>query len=339
MDQHSATLSMQRTTATELHFDRLGEIRVAFDPFVSVLSLLTDALGRRRGAPGPWRRQILAAVSPHGLSAVRPIAAPDYSVTPDCVTPRNPSREISVCDQVEWLHDISDDELLGDIHAVFDERPPPHWERALRRPRNWMHAYADAIRDTWRCVEPWWKQAQPMLDREVSRVGTALVRGELDLVLDGLHPASRFAGGVLSIRDPEPARFDLAGRPLVLVPMLSGEQALICNLELPDVVWIGYPLRGVNRMLPGAPGAPPPRDTLLESMIGPVRAQLLLALSRPATMGELARLTRLAPSAITYHCERLAAAGLVHREKWGRRVSVSRTSRGTELIDLLIPPG
>ena len=45
-------------------------------------------------------------------------------------------------------------------------------------------------------------------------------------------------------------------------------------------------------------------------------------------MGELAALTRLTPSAITYHCERLAAAGLVRTGATGREVRVSLHAPG-----------
>jgi hypothetical protein len=139
---------------------------------------------------------------------------------------------------------------------------------------------------------------------------------------------------VLKIRDPEPARFDLRARPLVLVPMLSGQQALICNLERDDAVWIAYPLPGVSQLFAGAPGAGRAEPDPLESVLGPVRAQLLLAMERPRTMTELTGLVRLAPSAITYHCDRMAAARLVWREKRGREVWVARTSRGDALIDV-----
>jgi hypothetical protein len=160
------------------------------------------------------------------------------------------------------------------------------------------------------------------------------MRGGLDLVLDRLHPASQFADDVLKIRDPEPGRFDLRARQLVLVPMLSGKQALICNLERSDAVWIGYPLPGVSQLLGGPSGPRRAGGGPLESVLGPVRAQVLLAVERPKTMTELVGLASLAPSAITYHCERMAAAGLVWREKRGREVWVSRTSRGDALVDL-----
>lgn len=325
----------ERGQPTELSVDRLGGARVALDPYISVLALVTDALGRRRGAPSAWRKRVLASLSPGSAGALLPITAPRYSVTPDCVTPLNPACEIAVGDQVEWLHAISDDGLLSDIHAVFGPTPPPHWRNALRRPRAWLEAYARAMGEAWRSIAPLWAQAHPLLEREVERVGTAVVRGGLDLVLDRLHPASRFNDGVLAIRDPEPARFSLGGRPLVLVPMLSGKQALICNFERPDAVWIAYPLPGASEVSRSPDIPRRARGDLLASVTGPVRAQILRATERPLTMTDLARAACLVPSSLTYHCERLAAAGLIRRERHGRQVWVTRTSRGSDLITLL----
>jgi hypothetical protein len=323
----------ERGPVTELRIDSIGEIRVALDPYVSVLALATDALGRRRGAPEQWRRLVLSSLSPRGRRAVLPIAAPSYSVSPDCVTPENPVREVSVRDQVEWLHAVPAGELLGDFESAFGE-PPPHWQSALRQPRAWLDSYADAIAEAWRCVQPLWVRARPLLEHEVRRVGIAAMRGGLDLILDQLHPASQFDDDVLTIRDPEPGQFDLRARPLVLVPMLSGRQALICNLERSDAVWIAYPLPGVSQLLDDSPGARRAEGSPLESVLGAVRAQILLAVERPMIMTELAGLASLAPSAITYQCERMAGAGLVRRERRGREVWVSRTSRGDGLIDL-----
>lgn len=331
--------AQQRTdaaSATELHVDRVGMVRVALDPYVSVLSLVTDALGRRRGAPQAWRKRVLASLSPRSAGALRHVTTPRYSILPDSMTPMNPACEIPVGDQVERLHAISDHELLSDFHASFGVAPPPHWRNVLRRPRAWLDAYAKAMDEAWRSIEPLWIQAQPLLDREVERVGAAVMRGDLGRILDRLHPASRFDEDVLTIRDPEPARFTLSGRPLVLVPMLSGRQALICNLERPEAVWIGYPLPGLNE-LPWFTDTPRRQvGDVLASVAGPVRAQILRATDRPMTMSDLAQAARLVPSALTYHCERLAAAGLVRRERRGRQVWITRTRRGTDLITLLV---
>ncbi|HEY7275940.1 MAG TPA: winged helix-turn-helix domain-containing protein [Trebonia sp.] len=323
---------------TELHVDRVGAVRVALDPYVSVLALATDALGRRRGAPLAWRRRLLAMLSPLSAAALRPVTVPRYSVIPDCMSPLNPACEIAVGDQVERLHAISSDEVLADIHTVFGPAPPPQWHDALRRPRAWLEAYARAMGEAWRAIEPLWTQAHSLLEHETERVGAAVMRGGLDLILDGLHPASRFSDSVLRIRDPEPGRFTLGGRPLVLVPMLSGKQALICNLERPDGVWIGYPLPRLGELFTPSDSPQTPGDDVLESVIGPVRARILRATDRPHTMSDLARAAHVVPGAVTYHCERLAAAGLVRRDRRGRQIWVVRTTRGSDLIQLLTQP-
>ncbi|GAA4506642.1 hypothetical protein GCM10023191_064030 [Actinoallomurus oryzae] len=331
-----STQQVTRPDATELHVGRLADakVRVSLDPYLSVLALTTDALGgRRRGAPESWRRRIRSAVSPAQAQAVWPLVAPGHSVTPDCVSPLSPIFETSVDEQIERLRDLSPDELLADLDGVFGRSgPPPHWRTVARQPRHWLRAYASATSQVWAAMRPVWREARPLLDREVARVGAAAMRGRLDVILGGIHPSSRFEDGVLKIRDPEPARFDLAGRRLVLVPMVSGGDALICSLDRADAVWLGYPLPGAGRLFRGEPAQE--GGNALELLLGPVRAQVLTAASRPVTMGELATLTRLTPSAVTYHCERLAAAGLVLRERHGREVRVSLTPRAERLSEL-----
>lgn len=321
--------------ATELNIGDLhgATIRVSLDPYLSVLALTTDALGgRRRGAPESWRRLIRSAVSPAHAQAVWPLVAPGYSITPDCVSPLNPVLETSVEKQVERLQDLSPDDLLADLDKEFGDELPAHWQAVARQPRRWLRAYAGTTSEVWTAIRPVWREARPLLDREVDRIGAAAVRGQLDIVLGGIHPSGRFGDGVLKIRDPEPGRFDLAGRPLVLVPMVSGDDALIFSLDQPDAVWVGYPVPGVERLFRGAPA--PPHVNTLELLLGPARASVLAAVTAPLTMGELATLTRLTPSAITYHCERLGAAGLVRRERQGREVRVTLTPRAERLTEL-----
>lgn len=323
-----------RQDATELHIGRLEDatVRVSLDPYLSVLALTTDALGRHRGAPESWRRRIRSAVSPAQAGAVWPLVAPGHSVTPDCVSPIDPVLETSVDDQIERLRDLSADDLLADLDEVFGDDPPAHWRAVARRPRQWLCAYAEAMDAVWSVAQPVWNAARPLLDREVARVGTAAVRGWMDTVLSDLNPGSRFEDGVLKIRDPEPAGFELAGRPLALVPMVSGGDALICSLDRPDAVWLGYPVPGVGRLFDDMP--PAEREDALTLLLGPVRAQVLAAVTRPITMGRLANRTRLAPSALTYHCERLSAVGLIRRERHGREIHVMLTPRAERLTEL-----
>ena len=85
-------------TTTELHVGRVGMVRVALDPYVSVLPLVTDALGRRRCAAG-----VAQAYSRLAVTAVRRalhhVTTPRYSILPDSMTSMNPACEMPVGDQ------------------------------------------------------------------------------------------------------------------------------------------------------------------------------------------------------------------------------------------------
>jgi DNA-binding transcriptional ArsR family regulator len=108
--------------------------------------------------------------------------------------------------------------------------------------------------------------------------------------------------------------------------MIAGSCAWVFSFDLPDVCYIGYPLR---------PRGQAAADSALATVLGPVRAATLQALRQPLIIRELARVVYCAPTTVTYHLNQLAAAGLITREKSGPSVWVRRTGRGDELVDLL----
>ena len=74
------------------------------------------------------------------------------------------------------------------------------------------------------------------------------------------------------------------------------------------------------------------RRRRLEALLGPQRARVLRELERPQSVGGLAKALIAVPSAATHHVGALEAAGLVVRERDGRRVIVHRTARGSRLV-------
>ncbi|MEV7013214.1 hypothetical protein [Streptosporangium sp. NPDC051022] len=300
--------------------------------------MIADALaGRRRGLPEPWRNVVREAVSVPGREAVRPLGARGYSVVPDSVVPQAPIGDVSVESQVAMLREVPEERLIADLEQAFgDDRVPEHWRPAADRPRRWLAGYASALEDVWGTVGPLWERAGPLLDREVERVGTAVVRGGLDVLLSSLSERIRYGEDGLLIGDLEASRYDLGDRRMILVPMLAGRDAVIVNLDHPDVVWIAYPVPGAEALWRGS-GVRASDE--LSALVGPVRAALLHSLGRPMTMSALAAGAGMVPSAITYHCERLVAAGLVRRERRGREVWIVRTRRGDELLDLFRSAG
>ncbi|MDF5752577.1 hypothetical protein [Spongiactinospora sp. TRM90649] len=308
-------------------------MKVAISPQVTALAMLADAIaGRRRGLPESWRKLVQEAVGPEGWEAALPLGAPGHSVAPDSIVPLTPLSETPVSSHVAWLRDVAPAVLKDDLDQAFGSAPvPKHWRRAVDQPRRWLHGYANAVDGVWSVTEPIWRRARPALEREVERVGSAVVRDSLDVLLGSLSERIVYTEGTLRISDLEPGSYDLGDRRLVLVPTLAGRDSVIVNLDHPDLVWIAYPLPGVeNLWLRGAEGS----TAELAAMLGEMRAGLLATLHAPTTMSKLAERAGTVPSAITYHCERLAAAGLIDRERKGREVWVSRTHRGDDLLEL-----
>jgi DNA-binding transcriptional ArsR family regulator len=310
------------------------QLQLSISPNLTVLAMIADALaGRRRGLPEPWRRTIASRVGPLGQDAVRPLAVRGSSIAPDSLVACSPvDGDVTVQSQVSALRDISPDALIKDLEQAFGPgKPPSHWRSAAERPGHWLRGYASALADAWDTTEPLWKLARPLLDREVERVGVAAVRGGHELLLGTLSERIVYGERGLLISDLESDTFELGARKLVLVPMLAGKDAVIVGLDSPDAVWIAYPVPGANSLWrkPVAPA-----EDELSVILGPVRAHLLHALEQPMTMSMLATDMQIAPSGLTYHCDRLRAGQLIMRERRGREVWVTRTRRAEELLEL-----
>ncbi|WP_188189987.1 ArsR/SmtB family transcription factor [Nonomuraea sp. SYSU D8015] len=307
---------------------------ISLSPNVTALAMIADALaGRRRGLPELWRSALGSRVGRRGHEAVRPLAAPGHSVAPDSVVPLTPvDGDVSVEEQVGVLHDTPPEALIADLERTFGPGPlPAHWRPAAERPARWLHGYAEAVTDVWNTAEPLWRRARPLLDKEVERVGVATVRGGPELLLGSLTGRIAYGEGRLLISDLEPGSFELGDRKIVLVPMLAGKDALIVSLDHPEAVWIAYPVPGADSLW-RRPAAPAMDE--LSALVGPVRAGLLSALEQPMTMSRLATDMNLAPSGLTYHCDRLRAGRLITRERRGREVWIARTHRAEELLEL-----
>ncbi|MEV4804469.1 winged helix-turn-helix domain-containing protein [Nonomuraea sp. NPDC049421] len=319
---------------SELHLTSTPQLSLSISPHLTALAWITDALaGRRRGLPGLWRKAIGARVSRLGHQAVRPLAAPGGHVGPDCLVPRPPGDgDVPIQDQLAALRDLPPGRLVSDLEQAFGSGPlPVQWRSAAERPRQWLHGYAGAVADVWTAAEPLWKRARALLDKEVTRVGVAAVRGGPELLLGALSDRITCGGGGLRVAGLDGGRYELGDRRIVLVPMLAGKDAVIAGLDDPEAVWIAYPLPGAQTLW-SRPAAPALDE--LSALMGPVRADLLCAIGRPMTMSMLAADMKVTPSSITYHCDRLRDARLITRERRGREVWVGRTHRAEELLEL-----
>jgi DNA-binding transcriptional ArsR family regulator len=114
--------------------------------------------------------------------------------------------------------------------------------------------------------------------------------------------------------------------------MLSGPGAAHVWYVEGELTHVVYPVCDAWRLLDET--APPP--AALDALIGTQRSRILRFLDRPATAGRLAEALLAVPSAASHHLAILERAGLVARERQGRRVLVHRTARGTDLLALYL---
>jgi hypothetical protein len=315
--------------------DRVG-ISVVDQPGATLLSLTADALGGRpQGIPAKWRDLIRAAAPPGTADVLRPMFAPGHSGVPYSLTPDMTARSVpDIPAYLEQLGDLPAEALIKDLESDFGGGIPPQWQSVVDSPRQWIASYVRVLQTVWDAFAPIWRAADPLRKREAERIGTAVVGDSLDVLLAGINSRNRFVGTTLYLPDVDPADFDLAGRRLLLIPVVSGSGASIFSFERPDVVWLGYPLPGLGLLWDDQP-APPRADDALTVVLGAVRATILRAAGRTPTMGELAGLVRCSAATATYHCVQLEAAGLLTRERRGRNVRLLRTPRGAALVDLM----
>ena len=307
-------------------------VSVVMAPQLSVVGLLHQAVtGQSAGAPPGLLATIRKALRPQARFAAQPFAVHGSKLIPESCSPISPLTDVSVAEQAVRLREMPASALTDELQqTASDGHPyPPEWRVAGEQPRRWLNSMADASLDTWAVVQPRWQAAGPLLDREVRRVGTAMVRGGMGALLNNLHPRLRYADEALIMEFPCDQCLILGPRRLALLPMIAGHDAFLISFDRPDVCYIGYPVRQ-----PG-PGTRVVADGALAMILGPLRATILQALRQPLTVGQLAAAVQCAPTTATYHLEHLAAAGMIIREQCGTSVRVSRTIRGDELVALL----
>jgi DNA-binding transcriptional ArsR family regulator len=326
MARPTVAVNSRASHGYRLHVGELDHlpVSVALSPQHSVVGLAYHAACGRTAGSFVFGRYL----RPRSRFAFDTFATPGPMSLPDCCVPIPPATDVTVAEQAERLRDMPGQVLLDDIRGPTGDHLSSTWAAASDQPRRWLRSWADTSLDAWAVLEPGWRKAGPLLDREIRRIATAAVRGGMDALLNSLHPRISYRDGFVTCAFPWHQHRELGDRRLVLVPMIAG--GMLVSYELPTVAFLGYPIRGPR--LPHPHSAP---DDPLTLVLGPARSAALRALRRPLTVNQLAAAIGCAPTTATYHLQQLTAAGLVIREPRGPHVWISRTPRGAELVDLL----
>ncbi|WP_163506450.1 helix-turn-helix domain-containing protein [Fodinicola acaciae] len=323
---------MTGTFSTSVDLTGPLSVQVSINPLVSAFSLVADSIGgRSQGTPEAVRSTVRSAVSHPDV--LRPLFARESSAVPDCLVPFGRPGNAAMADQLAELRAVSASNLVGEIDQTYDGRPPACWRPVLSQPHRWLDAYATALTEAWTATQRLWSRARSLLAAETDRIGAAVVTDAVDVLLSSLSSRFRYSDGRLLLPDAFPVATGTAGRPLVLVPVVSGIGANTFNLDRPDLVWIGYPVPGIGNLWEREPPAACGSDPL-RILIGPVRATLLRGLSAPMSMSDAAALAACSATTMTHHCQYLERAGLIYRHRRQRTVMIHRSVRGDNLVDL-----
>jgi DNA-binding transcriptional ArsR family regulator len=311
-------------------------VTVVRDPIPTILSLMADVYGQRpQGVVEPWRRLVRRNAMVDAAAVLHPMFAPRTPVLPDCISPL--IRDHGGCPDpgghFDRVRDCPPEVLLDELHGIFGTDLPSQWRPVAAAPKRWLHGVADVMSGVWDAFAPLWTRAAALFDREFERIGSAVVRSASETVLLGLGPHHHYSAGVLHIADRYPAEFALNGRVLAFVPVISSATPSLCELDRPDMVWLGYAMPGQGRLHTASEYVSPRADAL-STVMGPARARILRMLSAPATMTDVAGWISATAPAATYHCRQLEDAGLLTRRRFGSRTEVRRTARGEALVDL-----
>jgi DNA-binding transcriptional ArsR family regulator len=308
-------------------------LRFAVSPVAVAVAAAVSWLEVPGWGPSPaWRAAVGARA--RGIDP-RPLALYRDGVIPDCLVPLRLDQGADFHVELARMRATTPESLVAAIrHAARRDPLPPSLDVFHTDPARALEDYCRALAAFWDCaVDPYWQRMQRILEREILLAGRMLALEGLAAVLRGLHPDVSFEQGALRVRSRHRVNGHAvtAERPLVLLPFVSGADAVMLNDDHPAGTLIGYAARGSGELW-GDPVPAPGVD--LARLLGRTRARIALALWRSATTGDLAERLGLAPSTVSRHLSGLTACGLADRLRVGPHVYYRLTPRGERLLGL-----
>src|SRR5215218_3100094 len=336
--------------SVRLHEFATATIAVAISPFPTLGMLTFDAVQGAAGLGTPrrlkrvirshLRRRDVEALGPFRGRASLPasligerVAAPLGLARILCGDPRPVITTLD--EELDAVIAIDPGALLEAVEDCARESASADWRAVFADPSGWLRAYATALRRAWRGVEPLWRRSTPSIHRAAARIEAAVGLGAAAETISALHRRSTIADGRWWIpADRASSEYRLAPR-FTVCPMIADPIATALFSDgggTPTTLF--YPAPDAWRAFDD--DLPPPRA--LEALLGRQRLKILERLDVPRTTGQIAASLHLAPATATHQLLRLEGAGLVLRERRGRRVVVERTARGTALLELYRGP-
>ncbi|MGV2982691.1 DUF5937 family protein [Microbacterium sp. AGC85] len=247
-------------------------------------------------------------------------AAPRWDMTPEA--------------ELDALRSAPLDPMRVDFEKMV-RRSTGSRQRALRemqeRPARARAMITEAWRDVWDAViAPVWPQLERLLRADIAVRSRTIAASGISAMADGLHPDVSWGAGAVRVRlRRHSEHVDCRGSGLVLVPSVMSSSGCMVLTEPPAQPTLFYPARGVTA---GWARSATETADALGALLGPARAEILLAACDARTTSQVARDAGIAVSTASHHLTVLRAAGLIASERDGARMMHLRTPLGEAMV-------
>ncbi|AVH95422.1 ArsR family transcriptional regulator [Streptomyces sp. WAC00288] len=316
---------------------RFGEadplrIRFAVSPLWEAHSAVRVlARPRQQGYHLPWMRRIADAARELDLAPLH-LLMPARGHSPDFLYPPPLGPAASFEEEIEAVRRTDPALALLDFERALAATPgaaeTEEGRRMLADPAGAVGRLTELLRAAWEAlVAPDWPRLRALLEADVAYHSRRLAEGGLERLLGELHPSFDWAAETATLRvdyHGEHVR-PLDGQGLVLMPSVFTWPDVVSGFDPPWQPTVVYPARGIGGLWTDARDRTP---EALGRLLGPVRADVLCALTEPMGTTALAHLLGRAPSTVSAHLTVLRDAGLLASRRYGHQVLYERTPLG-----------
>ncbi|MFG3036080.1 DUF5937 family protein [Streptomyces sp. NPDC048330] len=316
---------------------RFGEadplrIRFAVSPLWETHSAVRVlARPRQQGYHLPWLRRIEGAARELDLGPLQ-LLMPLRGHSPDFLYPPPIRAVASFEEEIAAVRETDPALARDDFARALAETPgaagTPEGRRMLADPAGAVGWLADLLEDAWEAlIAPDWPRLRALLEADVAYHSRRLAEGGLERLLGELHPSFDWAAESATLRVAYSGDHDrpLDGQGLVLLPSVFTWPDVVSGFDPPWQPTVAYPARGIGGLWTEPAGR---TSEALGRLLGPVRADVLCALTEPMGTTALAHLLGRAPSTVSAHLAVLRDAGLLASRRYGHQVLYERTPLG-----------
>lgn len=321
----------------ELGVAELAATRFAISPLSETVACLKQLAGIDLNAVNlPWLRWAREELdrAPLDLSRTWPLLVNGRLSWPEFLVPAPRDSGASLDNDLDALRRTPEARVRASLGRIFGARLPNKVAALADDPTSGLREIADELREAHdRLVAPHWPRIRAVLDADVGFRARQLTAGGAERLFADLHPDLRWRADRVTLAGQRwRNRHSVVTRGpggLVLMPVVLGSPYVLIKKNTSTQTTIRYPARGTGTLWTAGTRSP---GSATVRLLGRTRADLLSALSSPATTTDLARALGVTPSAVSQHLRVLRDSGLIARERSGRSVLYLTTPLGERLL-------